>query len=158
MKSLNAKKLEKILDNVEMFRILSNHDLIAIKRAISILKRQGFVTNSEKRQVKDALDCLLGVVIDKPIGSNIEKLVDIFVNLVSDWGEDPEIQEKVSIIKRFASYHLTAIDAIKVLKKLLRRTELMQNFSSPSFELSKYYLQSLNDTKSSKKGQKRKNK
>ncbi len=61
------------------------------------------------------------------------------------------ISSKIYSLRRFIDYHLTVIDTIRVLKKLLKRVEEIQRFVPPAFELSKHYLKSLQEMENDKK-------
>jgi len=167
----DIKQLENILKGPRISRVLSQQDLITIKQATEIMRKQLgeakkkrenhkiWATNSEKWQVKEALNCLLRIAINEPIVPIFKNLVKKFIAITSDWNknvaEELEIQKTISTLKRFIDYHLTVIDAVQSLKTLLKRVEKVQKFTPPAFELSRHYLKSLQEFKPKRKTNKR---
>jgi len=153
------RKLQDILNSSQASLVLPRNDLITIKRAVETIgdqakrtkkKKRGYkiwATNSERRQVKDAINCLLRVAINEPVVPILKNLVNEFVKVVLDWnenfGKEQEIKENVLTLKRFINYYFSAVEAIQVLKTLSKRVKKIQKFSPPAFELSQAYLKTL---------------
>lgn len=101
------------------------------------------------------LNSLLQTPVEKPITPILKDLVNEFIILAADWNENIahkiEIRQKIYSLRRFVDYHLTVIDAIRILKNLLKRAEEIQRFTSPAFELSRHYLKSLQEVEDDKK-------
>lgn len=101
------------------------------------------------------LNSLLQTPIEEQITPILKDLVKEFIILAASWNENIaqkiEIRQKIYSLRRFIDYHLSVVDAIRILKNLLKRAEEIQRFAPPAFELSKHYLKSLQETENLKK-------
>ncbi len=105
----NIAQLKNILNKSQIARVFAQQDLIRIKKAVEIMEKQMeetkkrqedykiWVTNSEKRQVKKAFNCLTRAVTNKPTSSILKDLVKKIIPLASDWNKN--IVKEVSIGK-----------------------------------------------------------
>jgi len=159
----NIKKLKEILSNFQIYGILEQQNLNLLKKTVGIieikLKRKEKTTEEEISQIKKALNFLLQTAIEKPITPILKDLIDEFIIFIANWnenlGKEIEIRQKIYTLRRFVDYHLSVIDAIQILKTLAKKTEEIQRFSPPAFELSRHYLNSLQELGNNKKQKRR---
>jgi hypothetical protein len=162
----DTKKLKKILSHPQIATILNQQSLDSANNAVLIIENQlspqknkGALSVEEAiKSIGGTLNLLLHLAIEKPVTPIMKDLADEFIILASYWneniGKDLRIRSSAYDLRRFIDYHLSVMDIIQVAKTLLKRMEQVQNFSPPSFELSKHYLralESLNNEKINKK-------
>lgn len=151
----NTKKLKKILSHPQIPTILEPQALNNIKKAVLTIENQidpeknkGTLPNEEvMKSIGGTLNFLLHLAMEKPITPIFKDLIDEFIILASYWnenaGKDIRVREAIHTLRRFVDYHLSVIDMLTIFKVLLKKTEQIQNFSPPAFELSKHYLNAL---------------
>ena len=165
------KKIKKLLENPQIRKILSRDNIIMIMTSLKIIsqhlkdkknKNRDYniiATNSEKRQIKESLNYLLVIAINKSITPFLKELEETFSEISLWWNNnfvnDLEIEKIANSIKRFVNYHVSVLESIKVTKNLVDRMEKLRNFSPPSFDLSRAYLEILQDDYSKNRKDKR---
>jgi len=152
------KELKNLLEKTQIDNILSQTEIEKIRKAINTInnyyEKGGKVDTYERslrgikiKNIKEALDCLLAVIIREPITISLKDLTRKIVKFALDWNKkfsrDSEIERLCLTIKRFLECHFSIIEAIQIIKKLLKRINKIQKFSPPVFKLSQNYLKSL---------------
>lgn len=70
-------------------------------------------------------------------------LVENFIKASENY--DPSIQEELIFLQVLLSYHHSLVGAIEILRKLISEGQGFMDFKPPAFELSKHYLQSIDE-------------
>jgi hypothetical protein len=107
------------------------------------------VTQERVALVRESLDYLRRYYLENPIGEGLVCFVRGYVLLVSNWNSHTvkreEIAEQVVLLDRLYDGHLTSLEAIATVKKLIQQMRRYSNFALPSIELSKHYMKTLEE-------------
>lgn len=154
----NVDKLKKVLTHPQIYTVLNKQSLSQVNQMIESMERDIKLNkkgekpeiNEEKiRSIGGMLNSLLKIAMEKPITPIFKDLSNELIVLTAYWneniGQNMKIRDLSYTLRRFIDYHLSMIDLIQLSKSLLSKMEQIQNFSPPSFELSRHYLQSLQD-------------
>jgi hypothetical protein len=150
----NYKKLKNILSHSQIHTVFSSSEVKIANEILEKIGRNGNI-QEKHRLIESMLSVLLKIVINKPITPLLKDLTDEFIIALSYENEstihETKIRENILTLRKMVDYHLTVIDAIKILKHLIKRVDEIQKFAPPSFELSKHYLKVLQNIQSPKK-------
>ena len=160
---INVKNLYKSLNQLRDNGALSALEFTKIKETVEGIekgiKTNKIPTSKESKSVDEAISIMLKLAINKPITPDLRTTVNSFVLLISYWddivGGQSDFKSSISTVQKFVDYHLTVMETITVLRRLIPRMEQMMNFSPPAIELSKHYLKSLESSDRKKDGDKK---
>ncbi|RKY33165.1 MAG: hypothetical protein DRP74_00500 [Candidatus Omnitrophota bacterium] len=154
----NVGKLEKILTyKQDLLKLFGQNNLQQIKSSVCTMKNDiddvldGKSINAEDKEtlVRRILNLLINIVITHPIVPILKDLSIEFSLLAFNWNQMTIKSHEVKVLsltlRRLIDTHWTMMDAIIVMKKLLREFKNFKHFYPPAFELSKSYLQSLQE-------------
>ncbi len=157
---IHIKNIHQSLDQLWNDGILSRTERVKIKQIVEVMEKR--IRNNEEpvgkegQQIEGIISTILKMAINRPVTPNFKKLVNSFMSLVNYWndkiGGQSSLKNSISTVQKFVDYHLTVIDTIIILRKLIPRMEQMLNFTPPVFELSKHYLKSLESLSNKKSG------
>jgi len=101
-----------------------------------------------KRQILEALDVLIEAVIKREIGDSGFAFASDVLQLIFNFNKranSRKIADKLDTLQRLLSCRESLLAAIEVLRALIKRAEALVHFSPPAFELSRHYLQTLEE-------------
>ena len=102
----------------------------------------------DKSFIKDALNKILEVKVLKQLDDDINKFLNSYLELVINWSKlnsDKEIQNKIDVLNLVFTYHYSMICTIEVLQNLLEKFEQYKDFMPPAFQISKHYLETIDN-------------
>ena len=106
-------------------------------------------SGKEKSKVKDVVALFLSVAVNEPIVPIFRDLSEPYLLLVLNWnkelGKRPDIEATIDTTRKIVLAQMTMLDTIGLLKTLLKRGREIKNWSPPAFELSRHYLETLNE-------------
>ncbi|GAI60825.1 unnamed protein product [marine sediment metagenome] len=112
-------------------------------------------SGEEKSRVKEVVNLFLSIAVNRPIVPIFRDLSRFYLLLVFNWnkelGKRPDIELSVSAAQRIVEGQMTMIDTINLLKTVSERLQKLIGYEPPAFELSRHYLQSLEEKKLEKK-------
>jgi len=92
---------------------------------------------------------LKGFYMENPISKNMGEFVKAYCILVCNWNinvlKDTEIEDDMSFIHRIYDGHMTTEELYFFTRHLIERYSLLKDFALPSIELSKRYLEVLDE-------------
>lgn len=154
----NIEKLRDILTHPQITTVFNHQVVGRFSQVISEMEQDikiktdggnPEVTEEKTKSVSESLNLLLKIVMEKPITPILRDVTNEMIVLSAYWnenvGQDMRVREACHALRRFIDYHLSMMDLIQLSKSLLRKMEQFQNFSPPSFELSRHYLKSLQE-------------
>lgn len=150
----NTKKLKYILGHPELKMFLTRRQQKLVKCAFQLMQKQLSLdaldteaSGKDKSMVKEALNNLLRIVINRPMKPILRDLGLEFGLLAFNWnkalGKREDIASVVLTIKNTVEGTLSLTQAINIIKEFTEKLKNMQRFSPPAFELSRAYLKSL---------------
>lgn len=111
--------------------------------------KQPEITDQNVKVVTESLNILYNIFIDSPVSNEFLKLMQEFSLLAFNWSNELAKQQEIirlaKTVDRFANYHMTSIEMLDLTKKMLSRMRSMSNYSIPGVELSKHYLESIDN-------------
>jgi hypothetical protein len=106
-------------------------------------------TDGDKLLVKETIDVFINIAIDKPITPIFRDLSKTYLLLVFNWnqalGKVSSIDKNIKLVDMIIKGQLTMLDTIHVLRQFLPKIKAMEQYSPPSFDLSRAYLNSLEE-------------
>mgnify|MGYP001201348227 CR=1 FL=1 len=107
------------------------------------------ITDCNIRTVINSLNILHDIFIDFSVSQEFLGLMMNFSLLAFNWSNElaknDEIIKMAKIVDRFAQYHMTSVEMLDLTKKMLSQMRDMSNYAFPGVELSKHYLQSIDN-------------
>jgi len=141
------KELRKVFNERNIEKVNNVFNLVTEDMDFLIRGEKATATGPEKSQVKSVVNLFLNVAINQPIVPIFRDLARELGLLIFNWnkvvGKRPDIEVDVLATRRIIDNQLTMLDAITILKVLIRRLKNMERYSPPAFQLSKAYLKSL---------------
>jgi len=137
---LSANTQEKFVKSVDM-----------IKYHIDLMKKElDPGENYPKNLIPETLSVLRKYILEAPLDVEFRKFCVAYCELVFNWNQnfkkgDEKIKEKVLFIIRILDQHLTILESIDVLRQLLSQLKSFREWTPPAFELSKHYLNILEE-------------
>jgi len=104
-----------------------------------------------KTDVKTSLNILNRIVLSEVITDKFYKFIKHYTNLVINWNNNISGPEDILIssrmVSRYIDYHMTSMEALKLLKDVYKKLSIYKNYNIPGVELSKHYAESSNINK-----------
>jgi hypothetical protein len=103
-------------------------------------------SQEEYDTVKRASDMLIDVAIFWPIDEYLTDLIRAYSRTIRVWAGRcgcVDQQRVAEVLDRLLHQHLTILDAIGIMRKLIRRLEPIAQYTPPSFQLARHYLESI---------------
>lgn len=155
----NKKKLKYILGHSELNTILGKKQQEVMKKAFSIMekgmddslagKETTEASGKEKSRVKEALNLLQNMVINSSMKPILRDLALELGLLAFNWnqtfGKRPDIEQTAKNIRAITLGNLSLIQSINIIKSLMERFKNIQHFAPPAFQLSRAYLDTLQE-------------
>ncbi|MBA7575291.1 hypothetical protein ES708_17112 [subsurface metagenome] len=108
-------------------------------------------SGKEKSKVKEVVNLFLSIAVNQPILPIFRDLSRFYLLLVFNWnkelGKRIDIETSVSAVQRIVEGQMTMIDTINLLKTVSERLQKLNRYGPPAFELSRHYLESLEEKK-----------
>jgi len=153
--------IRKYLDNWKITDILGQHTskisniVLEIENQFKHLSTNDTVYDFDKNKmvedVKEIFFTLKLIYMDEPISKEFSNFIISFCRLVFNWNvnvvKDSFIEAESLFIERIYKGYLTTEELFIFAKGMLERARLMKDFATPSVELSKHYLESLDKKK-----------
>lgn len=106
-------------------------------------------TGEDKSKVKESMNFLWQVVMDKPITDIIKDISIELSVLAFNWnsvfGKRQDIADQSKTVERLVLMHYTTLDVIAIAKKLSEKAERMLATAPPAYELSDHWLKTLDE-------------
>lgn len=116
------------------------------------------VTGEEKSRVKEVVNLFLSIAVNQPIVPIFRDLLKSYLLLVFNWnkelGKTEDIENQINTTQKIVTAQMTMLEAIDLLKLLLKQGRDMKSWQPPAFELSRHYLESLDKTEKEEIGRK----
>ncbi|MBA7614890.1 hypothetical protein ES703_22164 [subsurface metagenome] len=142
LKKVFGPRLDKVNGVFEL--MLRQMDDLAEDKAVE-------ASGEEKSKVKEVVNLFLSIAVNRPIVPIFRDLSRFYLLLVFNWnkelGKRPDIELSVSAAQRIVEGQMTMIDTINLLKTVSERLQKLIGYEPPAFELSRHYLQSLEEKK-----------
>jgi len=115
-------------------------------------------SGEEKSRVREVADLFLSIAVNEPIVPIFRDLSRLYLLLMFNWnkelGKRGDIGKQISTAEKIVTAQMTMFDTIDLLKYLLKQGRNMRNWSPPAFELSRHYLESLDNEGKGEEGTK----
>ncbi len=124
-----------------------------IEKQFDHLTKNDTVYEFDKTKIKEDIigtyRFLKGVFMENPISKNLGEFVKAYCILICNWNanvlKDAEVEEDMSFIHRIYEGHLRTDELYFFTKCLIEKYSLLKDFALPSVELSKRYLEILDE-------------
>ena len=153
-----TKKISDLIKQECLLQVISREIRDDLARCLQMVEGQlenywktnlvAQVREEELNLVKKNLQVFLYIINERPITQYLRDLIGEFSLLIFNWNQmiakSGEIDQLVKAIDRLLRGNLMMVEAIEIFKRLLERLNNLLNYSPPSFELARHYLQELN--------------
>lgn len=116
---------------------------------ITLLDNEEPVSDYILSDVSECIEWLMAVYVERPLTPELCQFMQAFSDLMFNWNRnvanDKDLEVKILTVVRFTKGHLTAVEAVSLLKGVVERLRALENWNPPAFELSKHYFQTLKD-------------
>ncbi len=113
----------------------------------AMIKTMGRKPGKQEFQLVDyASNRVLDVVVYWPLDAYLRDFSTAFSRVLRAWAMScgcDVLRIRADAIERVIMQHLTILDAIAVMRKLLRRIEPLAKYTPPSFQLARHYLETI---------------
>ncbi|GEM_PF-1518432 len=153
-----VSKIKEIMKYEAELRKLFGNRLPIIKKTFGIMEGQMNAlakdkkikaSGEEKSRVKETVNLFLNIAVNQPITSIFRDLSRTYLLLAFNWnkelGERPDMEIAIKATQRIVEGQLTMLDTVNLLKELVKQSRGMLNYRPPAFELSRHYLESLQE-------------
>lgn len=102
------------------------------------------ISEEQINLVKKTLQVFLYIINERAIDHLLQEFIGSFVLFIYNWNnmlvKNGQIDQTVKTIDRLLRAHLTFVEAIEIFKRLLEKLKTVLEYSPPSFQLAKHYL------------------
>jgi len=110
-----------------------------------IRERRVEPTDRERSIIASATNRVIAKIIYDPITPFLREFITLYVEVLKNWnaqiGYQYDIDIMVDTIHRLISQHMTLMDAVNVMKQLIKRVEDILKYEPPAFTLARHYLE-----------------
>jgi len=107
------------------------------------------VTQEHMNAVWELLNLFQSTLIYTPLNPYIIDLVSTILILINNWNNNiaksKELAERVSVLDRLLKQHLSILEAINLLKKLIDRADRLIRYDPKIFDFSEHYMRVINE-------------
>lgn len=100
---------------------------------------------NEVRLVAQAVRMIHEIVIYEPLNKFMSDFVNLYVEVMKNWNAQVarvrDIDVMLDATARLVAGYMTFLDTIDVMRRFIDRFERMMQYTPPSFDLSRHYLQ-----------------
>jgi len=111
--------------------------------------RKVMPTDQERSVIASATNLLISKVIYEPITPVTRDFTLLYIEVLKNWNSQIGYQYDLDImadtLQRLITQHLTLVDAVNVLKQLIRKCERLLNYEPPAFALARHYMDIIKD-------------